>query len=63
MNKMLDIDYALECVRQECEDIEVYTSLKRYIENLEREVESLNLEIEALEAVPRYHRVKEEDWK
>jgi hypothetical protein len=63
MNKFLDIDFALECVRTECEDINVYLTLKDVIENLEQEVEGLNIELEALESTPRYHRAREEDWQ
>jgi prefoldin subunit 5 len=63
MNKFMDIDDALECVRQECEQIEVYTTLKQYIENLEQEVESLSIELETMEEVPRHHRAREEDWR
>ena len=33
-SKKMDIDDALECVRQECEQIEVYATLKDYIEDL-----------------------------
>jgi prefoldin subunit 5 len=62
-SKRMDIDDALEFVRQECEQIEVYSTLKDYIEDLEQEIEGLNIEIEAIEAVPRSHRAREEDWR
>ena len=63
MNKYLDLDFALECVRTECEDINVYLTLKNAIESLEQEVEGLNIELEALESTPRHHRAREEDWR
>jgi prefoldin subunit 5 len=63
MNKFMDVDDALECVRQECEKIEVYNTLKQYIENLEQDVEALSIELETLESVPRHYKVREEDWR
>ena len=63
MNKFMDIDDALECVRTECEDINVYLTVKHTIESLEQENEGLHLEIESIEAVPRSHRAREEDWR
>jgi hypothetical protein len=63
MNKFLDIDFALECVRTECEDMNVYLTIKNKIERLEQENERQSMELEALEATPRYHRAREEDWR